>query len=354
MLACIASLVLVATSRAETIETIANLTGAGRQQVLEDGAKREGSVVWSGGVGEEMRAALAKAFLAKYPFLKVESQRLVANTAAQRVVSEFSAKTSRTDLVAGNYLVELKKAGLVQPFRSPQIDAQPQDFQEPNRLYGAYRFAYHGLAYNTKLVSDAEAPHSYEDLLDPKWRGKIVWNHSTDAGAPMLITYFRRLWGEDRAGRYLQRLALQAVATAPGSARETLDSVAAGKKSIMIGASLHQVAAMRAQGAPIDASMQDPVLARDNYLLLLKNAPHPHAAMLFIDFLLDHQAQEILRGDQFYPANPDVDPPEVMMPYDPLRHGLKQLTVTDEMIAAERGKSLSLFREYFRDATPTR
>lgn len=334
---------------AGTVETVASLSGPGRQAALEAGARQEGVVVWTGTVGDDMRDQLAKAFMRKYPYLRVEGQQLTANQALQRVIAEQTGKAApRNDLVAGNALVELKKAGLAQPIRSPLIDALPKEFQEPSGLYAAYRYAYYGIAYNTALINPGQAPHSYDDLLDPKWRGKIVWNHGSESGAPVLITYFRRLWGEERAARYLQRLAQQIVSTELGSPRETLDGVLTGKHYLMLGASLHQVAALRAGGASLDATMQDPMLARDNYLVLLKKAPHPHAAMLFIDFMLDREAQEILRGDQYYPANPDVDPPDVMMPYDPLRHGLKQLTIDDETLAHERAKSTALLREFFR------
>ena len=351
-LACAALLMLLfAVPRAESaaIETVANLTGPSRQAVLEAGARQEGVVVWSGSVGDEMRAQLAKAFTAKYPFLRVEGQRLGTSQAVQRAAAESGGKAApRTDLLAGNLLVDLRRANLAQPFRSPLVEALPKEFKDPNGLSAPYRFAYYGIAYNTSLVNEKDAPRGYDDLLDPKWRGKIVWNNGLESGAPVLITYFRRLWGEERAARYLQRLAQQVVRTELGTPRETLDGVVKGKSYVMLGASLHQVAALRAGGASVDAAMQDPVLARDNHLVLLKSAPHPHAAMLFIDFLLDREAQEILRGDQFYPANPDVDPPEVMMPYDPLRHGLKQFTADDVMLSQERDRSISLLREYFR------
>lgn len=350
--ACVAMLTLscaVPQAAAMSAESVAQLTGPQRQSILETGARQEGVVVWSGSVGDDMRAALAKAFIEKYPFLRVEGQRLGVTQSVQRATAEHGRKTApRTDILAGNMLVSLRKAGLATPLRSPLIDALPKEFQEPNGLSAPYRFAYYGIAYNTALVSEADAPRSYENLLDPKWRGKIVWNNGLESGAPVLITYFRRVWGEDRAGRFLQRLAQQNVRTELGTPRETLDSVVTGKSYVMLGASLHQVAALRAAGASIEATMQNPVLARDNHLVLLRSAPHPHAAMLFIDFLLDQKAQEILRGDQFYPANPDVDPPEVMMPYDPLRHGLKQFTADDSMLAEERERSISLLREYFR------
>ncbi len=336
-------------AEAATVENIANLSGPNRQATLEAGARQEGVVVWSGNVGDDMREQLAKAFMKKYPYLRVEGQRMGGAQVLQRVLAEQTGKAPpRNDLVAGNAIVDLKRAGLAQSIRSPLIDALPKEFQEPQGLYAAYRYAYYGIAYNTALVNAAEAPHSYEDLLDPKWRGKIVWNHGQESGAPVLVTYFRRLWGEERATRYLQRLSKQIVATELGTPRETLDGVMTGKHYLMLGASLHQVAALRAAGASLDATMQDPVLARDNYLVLLKKAPHPHAAMLFIDFMLDREAQEILRGDQYYPANPDVDPPDVMMPYDPLRHGLKQFTVDDETLAQERAHSTARLREFFR------
>jgi iron(III) transport system substrate-binding protein len=333
---------------AATIDEIANLQGPDRQRILEEGARKEGTVMLSGGLNQDMRIALYEAFVKKYPFIKPEGQRLGSTAALQRLLAEIRAKTPRTDVVVSSLVVELKQANLAQPFRSPILETFPAAFQEPNHLYGTYRVAYHGIAYNTKLVSPDEAPKTYEDLLDPKWKGKIVWNDSAETGAPLLILYLRKIWGEEKAEDYLRKLAKQNIVTRPSSLRNVVDLLIAGEHHIMLNAAFHHVAGSRAKGAPVDATMQEPVLARNNYVVLLKTAPHPYASMLLIDFLMSEEAQRLMGMEQYFPVNPAVPPLDEMIPYDPIRQGKKVLVVDDDLLAQEKTRSIELFQKYFR------
>lgn len=331
-----------------TVEEIANLTGADRQAILEAGARREGTVVMVGGFNQDSRQKIYDAFQRKYPYLKPGGQRLGSAPTLQRTLAEHRAKTPRSDLVVSSLVVELKQAGLVQPFRSPILESFPPELQDPDRMSGTYRMAYHGIAYNTNLVAPSEAPRRYEDLLDPKWKGKIVWNDSAETGGPLLITYLRRIWGEEKTEAYLRELGKQAIVTRPSSLRNVLDLVVAGEHAVMLNAAFHHVAGSRAKGAPVDATMQEPVLARNNYVLLLKTAPHPHAAMLMIDFLMDEEAQHLMGLEQYYPVNPAVPPPEDMLPFDPVRQHKTVLMVDDQLLSQERARSTALFKQYFR------
>jgi ABC-type Fe3+ transport system, periplasmic component len=302
----------------------------------------------SGGLNQDMRLALYEAFMKKYPFVKPDGQRLGSTAALQRTLAEIRAKTPRTDVVVSSLVVELKQANLAQPFHSPILESFPAEFQEPDHFYGTYRVAYHGIAYNTKMVSQAEAPQSYEDLLDAKWKGKIVWNDSAETGGPLLILYLRKIWGEEKAEDYLRQLARQNIITRPSSLRNVVDLLIAGEHHIMLNAAFHHVAASRAKGAPVDAVMQEPVLTRNNYVILLKTAPHPHAAMLLIDFLMGEEAQRLMGLEQYFPVNPAVPPLDEMIPYDPIRQGKKVFVVDDDLLAQEKTRSIALFQKYFR------
>jgi iron(III) transport system substrate-binding protein len=331
-----------------TIDEVANLTGPNRQAILEEGARREGAVIMIGGFNQDSRLKIYDAFVKKYPYIKPGGQRLGSAPTLQRVLAEHRAKSPQSDLVVSSLVVELKQAGIVQPFRSPVLESFPAELQDPDRMSGTYRMAYHGIAYNTKLVSEAEAPKSYEDLLDPKWKGRIVWNDSQETGGPLLITYLRRNWGEEKTEAYLRELGKQNIVTRPSSLRNVLDLLVAGEHADMLNAAFHHVAGSRAKGAPVNATMQEPVLARNNYVLLLKNAPHPHAAMLMIDFLVDIEAQRLMGLEQYYPVNPAVPPLDEMIPFDPLRQNKKVFMVDDELLSQERSRSTALFKQYFR------
>lgn len=335
-------------AHAATIDEIANLTGPDRQSILEAGARREGAVTMIGGLSQDMRRELLAAFMKKYPFIEAGGQRMGSAATLQRVLAEQRSKSFRSDLVVSSLVVELKQAGIVQPFRSPIIETFPPELQEPDHLYGSYRLAYHGIAYNTNLVSAADAPKRYEDLLDPKWKGRMVWNDSASTGAPLLILYLRKVWGEERTETYLRALAKQKIVTRPSSLRNVLDLLIAGEHAVMLNAAFHHVAASKAKGAPVDATMQEPVLARNNYVLLLKDAPHPHAAMLLIDFLMDEEAQRMMSLDYYYPVNPAVPPLDEMIPFDPIRQKKSVLLVDDDLLFQEKAHSVALFKKYFR------
>lgn len=335
---------------AQSVAEIANLTGPDRQRILEEGAKKEGELLWIGGLNQKRaRRPLLRAFMKKYPFIDAKGVRTGSRKALQRVLAEHRANTPRVDVINSNVVVSLKKAGLVQAFRSPALDAYPTKDRDPNRIWATMRYSYHGVAaYNTNLVSEADAPKTFADLLNPKWKGKMVWGDSGETGAPFLITYLRRTWGDAKALDFIKKLSAQEVVTRTSSIRNILDLVIAGEHHIMISPALHHVGGARKKGAPIQAHMVDPVLARNGYFMLMKTAPHPHAAMLLIDFILSEEAQEILSKARYFPAHPNVEPAEQMRPYQPRQNGLEHFIVDAEMLHAEAKRSDEIFKRYFK------
>jgi iron(III) transport system substrate-binding protein len=335
---------------ARTVAEIADLTGPDRQKILEEGARKEGALLWIGGLNQKRaRRPILKAFKKKYPFIDAKGVRTGSRKALQRVLAEHRAKTPRVDVINANVVVSLKKAGLVQAFRSPALDAYPKNEKDPNRIWATMRYSYHGVAaYNTDLVKAADAPKTFEDLLDPKWKGKMVWGDSAETGARYMITYLRRTWGEAKTLDFLKKLAKQKIVTRTSSIRNILDLVVAGEHHIMISPALHHVGGARKKGAPIEAAMVSPVLARNGYFMLMKSAPNPHAAMLLIDFILSEQAQKILKKARYFPAHPKVKPAKQMRPYQPRLKGLEQFTVDAEMMNANAKKSDEIYRKFFQ------
>lgn len=333
-----------------SVAEIANLTGPDRQKILEQGAKKEGELLWVGGLNQKRaRLPILRAFMKKYPYIKAKGIRTSSKKALQRVLAEHRANTPRVDVINANVVVALKTAGLVQAFLSPALAAYPKSERDPNRIWGTFRYAFHGIAaYNTKKVTEADSPKTFEDLLNPKWKGKMVWSDSAETGAPFLFTYLRRVWGEKKTLDYLKKLSKQNIVTRTSSARNILDLVVAGEHQIMINPALHHVGGARKKGAPINASMHDPVLARNGYFMLMKTAPHPHASMLLMDFILSKQAQKILKKARYFPAHPEVKPAKQMQPFVPRLKGMKQFTVDAELMYSERKKSQAIFDRLFR------
>lgn len=332
-----------------SVADIATLSGPDRQQILEDGAKQEKEVMfYTSLIVDQVVRPLADGFEKKYPFLKVVYLRNNSTQILQRILAEGKARSVQADVVAASVGASLKKTGFIQAFNSPELAAYPKEYLDPDNLLAPTRFAYQGIGYNTRMVKDEEAPQTYEDLLDPKWRGKMVWSTSTDTGAPFLISHIRKFMGEDKAREYLKKLATQKIATSGSSIRAILDQVIAGEYAVGVSMALHHVAISKEKGAPVGGTILAPVPARGGEIVLLKGAPHPHAAMLFLDYVLSKEGQAIFAEAQYYPARPDVPAIESMRPYTPRLLGKAESIISDEELDEMRPKSVEIFKQLFR------
>jgi ABC-type Fe3+ transport system substrate-binding protein len=348
--ALLASLLASSAVSAMTVDQVANYNKPDRQKVLEEGAKKEGELLWIGALDERKASRpLLEAFIKKYPYIKANVIRMNTAQAVQRVMAEHRARTPRVDIFNGSELLDLKQIKLAQKVYSPALSQYPDEFKDPNGQSAAIRYTYQGVAaWNTNLVKKEEAPKTFEDLLDPKWKGKMVQSDSNESGTPFLITFLRQVWGEKKALDYLEKLSKQDIVTRTESAQNITDLVVAGEYSVMINPALHHIAGRRALKAPIDGAMQDPVLARNDNIILMANAPHPHAGMLLFDFLIDKEAQTILKDAEYYPAHPGVDPAEEMKPYLPRAFNLKQYNLEEEVQMKNSKESAEIFRRLFK------
>jgi iron(III) transport system substrate-binding protein len=333
---------------AASVDEIAQYNKPDRQKVLEDGAKKEGELLWIGGLDERKGSRpILEAFMKKYPFINAKSIRMNTSEALQRILAEHRAKTPRVDMMNGGGVRDLKVVDLAQKIYSPLFDKFPTELKDPDGRAAIVRYTYQGVAaWNTNLVKDP--PKTWDALLDPKWKGKLVWTDSADTGAQYLITYLRQIWGEDKAMAYFEKLAKQEPVTRTEAAQNVTDMIVAGEYQVMINPALHHVAGRRAVNAPIDAAMQDPVLARNDPAIVLTTAPHPHATMLLIDFLLDTESQNILKDAQYYPANPTVDPAPEMKPYLPRGFGLKVYSLDETVQYNNLKSSQEIFKKIFQ------
>lgn len=351
-IAVIAAAALTASAYAPALaltnDEIANYAGADRQTMLEAGARREGTLMfYTTLIVNQAVKPLKAGFEKKYPFLKLEYTRAGSSKVVQRLLAEHRARRTQADVVVASAAPVMKKAGVAQIFTSPELAPYAKDTLDSDKMWAPIRFAYNGIGYNTRMVGAADAPKTWEDLLDPKWKNKLVWADSTETGAPLVIAILRKVWGEKKAMDYFQKLAKQNVRTGTGSIRSVLDQVIAGEYPVMISAALHHVAISANQGAPVAATSPSPVLGRNGYVMMMKGAPHPHAAMLFIDFLLSKDGQTILRDALYLPAHPDVDVLENMRSVMPKATGAKTYVMSPEEHEAVRGEAQRLYQKLF-------
>jgi iron(III) transport system substrate-binding protein len=291
-----------------TVEEVALLKVPDRQKILEDGAKKEGKLLWYTTliVNQALRP-IKDAFEKKYPFVQIEHYRADSDALAQRIIAEYQAKRFDIDIVDGtSTTAPLKKAGYLQRFISPQLRDYPAQLKDAEGYWAVPNVYFMTLGYNTSLVKPNEVPKSLNDLLNPKWTGKMIWSTSGGSGAPVFIGNVLITMGQEKGTDYLQKLAKQNIAKSTASNRAVLDMAIAGEYAIAINIFNYHAVISRAAGAPVDWQALEPVPAQVKTLALAKNAPHPHASMLLLDFLLSKEGQKLFQDLDYLPAHPDV------------------------------------------------
>lgn len=311
---------------AQSVNDVARLTGADRQAKLEAGAKKEGEfLLYTAQLVEDGVRPMQEAFAKKYPFVKFNFYRAASPGLVQRILSETRAGKPVTDVVIGSTSAALNEAKLLQPFASPHLAEYPKAYLEPTGLWATVRSTYNGIAYNSKLVTAAEAPQTWEALLEPRWKGKMLWINDLGTGGPLLIHHLREQWGEKKAEEYFAKLKQQNIGASSASNQAALDLLIAGEHQLLVSAALHQVVRALNEKAPVNFTAPDPVIARPEHIMLLNSAPHPHAAMLYIDYVLSQEGQRVMAANSYLPAHPNVDAIASMQAIVPRVMGKKEV-----------------------------
>jgi ABC-type Fe3+ transport system substrate-binding protein len=336
-------------AQALTQQEIADLKGPERQKILEEGAKKEGKVtIYSGMIVDQALRPITEAFMKKYPYIKAEYWRADSNKIVQKILAESRARAVTADVAESTSLSEpLIKAKVVVPFNSPSLDAYPEEYRDPRRLWGPTRFSYFGAAYNTKALSAADVPKSYEDLLDPKWKGKLAWRSGSDSGSTLFITNIIMMMGDKKADDYFKKLSQQKVVNFTGSARTLVNRVIEGEYPLALNIFLHHPVISAQKGAPVAALPLQPVPSLNGTVLFVRNAPNPHAAMLLIDFILSKEGQATLEAADYLPAHPDASASPVLNSIIPRKAGLKENFITPQKLFELNDKAEDVEKKYF-------
>jgi iron(III) transport system substrate-binding protein len=200
-------------------------------------------------------------------------------------------------------------------------------------------------AINTKLVPVSERPKSYEDLLDPKWAGKMAWRPANLTGSTGFIASVLTGMGEEKGMEYLKKLAKQRVVLIAVSDRAVLDQVVAGEYPIALAMTNHNVEISRREGAPVDwIPLQGMIFSEQ--MGLTAQGPHPNAALLFLDYTLSREGQTVFRNAGYIPARADVPPlnPKLL----PAAGGFKANVASPEFVEKNRKRWDDIFRQLFR------
>ncbi|MFQ5902869.1 MAG: ABC transporter substrate-binding protein [Candidatus Binatia bacterium] len=264
--------------------------GARRKAIIE-GAKKEGVVTIYTSMRQDQSSPLAKTFNKRFPFLKVNSFRTAASRQVAKVQAEFNAGRHEVDVLnnnpAGAYAI--KQMGVLDIYRSPERNSFPASYKDREGYFTPIYVIPVLLGYNPGLVKKEEAPKSYEDLLDPKWKGKMLLDTDDFEWYIMVMKHF----GREKGLQYMKNLAKQRPSMRRGRTLQT-QLLMAGEAPIAVALHAHTVLDFKEKGAPIDWAILDPYFAKPNPIMLAKHAPHPHAAALFIDWALSEEGQSMI------------------------------------------------------------
>jgi ABC-type Fe3+ transport system substrate-binding protein len=272
-------------------------------------AQKEGEVVWtSTQIVNQLVRPIAAAFEKKYPGIKLRYTRANANEVAVKILNEGRAGRPQSDVFDGtSSVVPLKQEGYVLQWQPEAAKDYPALYKDPDGYWMASNLYINTPGYNTALVPKGTQPQTYQDLLDPKWRGKMAWNAlpSPSGGVGFIGTVLAEM-GEPNGMNYLRAFSKQKVANVAAAARQVLDQVIAGEYAIALQIFNHHAVISAKKGAPVDWIKMEPATGTLSVIGIQKNAPHPNAAKLLVDFIISKEGQQIYRDADYLTADPAV------------------------------------------------
>ena len=311
-------------------------------------AQKEGQVlIYTTLIVDQIVRPLIKTFQSQVPGIDVKFVRADSIGLVVRLTNEARANRTQADiwhLVDG--VGSLFETGIAAPLDLPSAKGLPATYADPNRRWVATNLAVRSLAHNTTLIPPAQAPRSYGDLIDPRFKGKFAWNPNSVSSAYGFIGTVLKHMGEEKGVAYLRELAKQQITPVPMSIRAVLDRVIAGEYAMgleMNGTHTHISAAM---GAPVAWVPLDPVSMTLQAAGITAKAPHPNAARLFLDFMISRAGQEVFRDRDYIPMHPDVSAksPELK----PETGGYKAVVYSPEEVDANARRWAAIFQDIFR------
>jgi iron(III) transport system substrate-binding protein len=293
------------TSKPSSLAELAAYTAADRERMLIEGAKREGKVSWYTTLAANQNKQIANAFEAKYPGVKVETFRTGSGALIERVLTEAKARRHLVDAIETTLpgLMTFRDNRLLMPYTSPQLAGYPEESKEKAPKNLAYwtivRESFVGFAYNTNLLSAADVPKNFDGLLKPALRDKMAMP-GDETGARMIGAMLKAK-GEAFVKRLKeQNIRLHMIA---GSALTQL--VATGEVPASPSQFYSATNVAIKAGAPLAWVPMDLVVSSAGGASVYAYAQRPHAALLFVEFLLSAEGQKLYEDLYFGSAQKD-------------------------------------------------
>ncbi len=312
-------------------------------------AKKEGTVTWyTTQIINQLVAPLAGAFEKKYG-VKATYVRADASEVALRVINEARAGKLQVDVFDGTLTsAALKKEGLALKYIPESANRLPKQFVDAEGYWAATNLYVLTPGFNTTLVPKGTEPKTLADLLDPKWKGKLVWSSSAGSasGRSGFVGLILGEMGQDKGMAYLRDLAKQNVAGLPVAARQVLDQVIAGEYPIALSIFNNHATISAAQGAPSAWIPMNPAMGTLSVASVAKGAPHENAGKLLLDFLVSEEGQKIFRDAAYMPVDPNIPPTDASLRPDGDK--FRAIYVTPEQLESSIPKWAELAKDLFK------
>lgn len=336
-IAVAASFASAASADAQSMADIAQYSGPDRTQRLIDGAKKEGAVTLYSSLVVTDSNAIVDAFTKKYG-VPVRLWRGSSEDILRRAVTE--ARGGRYDVdvaeTAGSEMEGLDREKLLADVTSPVLTQLVPQAVVPHRGWVTDRLSIFTAAYNTTVIHPADVPKSYEDLLDPKWKGKLGLE-ADDANWFMAIA---GQMGEAKALALFRKVTVTNGMSLRKGHTLLSNLIVAGEVPLGLTVYGYRVTELKRRAAPIDGVVLPPGLALPTGVGAFKKAPHPNAALLFMDFYLT-EGERILAERGNVPTNRTVQE---------LPPGISFVNVAQFL--DQEGKWTKLFKQTFAGGGP--
>ena len=258
-------------------------------------ARKEGQIIHYTSTDLPVAEKLAKSFEAKYPGIAVRVERTGAERVFQRIGQEYSSNIHAVDVVNSSdaaHFIVWKRDGVLVPFVPEDVAKfYPPEHRDIDGQFASWRIFLSIIAYNTNLVKAEDAPKSFADLLDPKWKGKIVKAHPGYSGTIMTATYQLQ---RDLGWSWFEQLAKQNVMQVQ-SAADPPKKLDLGERAIMADGNEYSILQLRETGHPVEpvyATEGSPMIIGPNGIF--KGSPNPNAAKLFQSYCFSREAQQLM------------------------------------------------------------
>lgn len=309
-----------------------------RAKLVEE-AKREGKVVVYAAYSTADANAFKAAFERKYPFIKFEYFRAGKDKLLARYLTEVRAGQFLPDVYQSSIfpIMTLQQKGLLAKYSSPEREVYAEALKDKEGYWTAVYLNAMTIAYNTRLVRPGEVPKGYQELLLPKWKGKM----GMDLNKTEWYVAMFQMMGEEKGKKYMEALSKQQIQARDGNTI-TGQLLVAGEFPLVVSQYPTSVEEFKKVGAPIDWVPLDPHFVYSITIAMTAKNSHPAAGKLFIDFVLSEEGQLIMKSLSRIPARKDV------LPSPPNLIQGRKLLVVNPASSEDYNRFNNEYHKYFR------